>query len=426
MKILLANYRYFVSGGPERYMFNLTDALEAQGHDVIPFSIRYKQNRSTPYDDYFVEPLGNEDQVYFRDQNLNLKTVRNTLSRLFYAKDVEQAVIRLIEDTKPQVAYVLHYLRKLSPALLVGLHKAGLPIVVRLSDYAMVCPQAHCLRDAQPCELCIQGNLLPSIRYQCIQDSLPASALNAVSTWYHRYQRYFDLIDMFVTTNQFMTQMLLKAGISSSRISTIPTFVDHNSFFPAEGKTVKPPYVIYIGRLEEVKGLDVLINAWGDYRAKNPDSSLQLKIVGTGNETYSNQLKKICSNLNLDQIEFLGSLDRDVIAIMLRNAFMSIIPSLWYENLPNSLLESFASGTPVLASNIGSLRESIEEGETGYFFEPGDSAHLAERIDYCYNNSSIVSFMSEKVRHVAKIKYSTENHMSDLLELFSSLKAKMM
>jgi hypothetical protein len=121
MKILLANYRYFVSGGPERYMFNVSDALTTRGHEIIPFSIRYKQNHPTPYSKYFVEPLGEEDQIYFRDNPFILKTLYRTTSRFFYAKDVERAVGTLIQDTKPDIAYVLHCLHELSTSLLVGL-----------------------------------------------------------------------------------------------------------------------------------------------------------------------------------------------------------------------------------------------------------------------------------------------------------------
>ena len=142
MKIFIANYRYFISGGPERYMFNVIDALTEQGNDIIPFSIHYTRNRSTPYAPYFIEPLGSRDEVFFRQQRMSSKSAFKTVSRLFYARDVERAVTKLVNETKPQIAYVLHYLRKLSPSLLVGLKKAGIPIVVRLSDYAMLCPQA--------------------------------------------------------------------------------------------------------------------------------------------------------------------------------------------------------------------------------------------------------------------------------------------
>src|SRR4051794_40783446 len=121
MRVLLINYRYFLSGGPERYMFNVSQELTKHGHEVIPFSVRYSQNDPTPYDRYFVDPIGDEDQVTFRDHGVSAQNVARGLERLFYSREVEQAVIRIVQDTQPDVAYVLCYKRKLSPSVLVAL-----------------------------------------------------------------------------------------------------------------------------------------------------------------------------------------------------------------------------------------------------------------------------------------------------------------
>ena len=67
MRILLVNYRYFISGGPEKYMFNIKTMLENQGHEVIPFSIHSNKNVATEYSKYFVEPIGGRDAIYFEE-----------------------------------------------------------------------------------------------------------------------------------------------------------------------------------------------------------------------------------------------------------------------------------------------------------------------------------------------------------------------
>ncbi len=136
MKILLTSYRYFISGGPERYLFNVQAQLVQQGHMVIPFSVDYAGNQATPLSRYFVRPIGGRDQVYFDQHGKSPAVVLKTLSRLFYSREVEQAALKVVDEQQPDVAYILHYLRKLSPSLLVGLKKRNIPIVVRLSDYA--------------------------------------------------------------------------------------------------------------------------------------------------------------------------------------------------------------------------------------------------------------------------------------------------
>jgi glycosyltransferase involved in cell wall biosynthesis len=421
MRIILANYRYFVSGGPERYMFNVTDALKLRTHEVIPFSVHYKRNQMTSYSDYFVEPLGERDEVYFREQKLTPKTIWRTLERLFYATDVEKAVTHLVQDTHPQIAYILHYLRKLSPSLLVGLKRAGLPIVVRLSDYAMLCPQAHFLRENTPCELCLNGNLLPSIKYRCVQNNLAASTLNGLATWYHRKRHYFDTIDVFVTPTRFMYQKMITAGYPAQRLCYIPTFVNSIKFHPTIEYS-KENYIVYAGRLENVKGVHVLIDALALLKANHFNFDFEVKIAGTGDEQYMLLLKEQIQRYGLEHnIQFLGEVKTENLVSVLNKALLTVVPSLGYENLPNAILESYACGTPVLASNIGSLVECIDDGLTGTLFQAGDARHLAERLVFCLADQNKLREMGRNARDVAETTYSQELHIERLEVLFNGL-----
>lgn len=423
MKILIANYRYFVTGGPERYMFNLTEGLTSRGHEVVPFSIRYSANDPTPYAQYFVEPLGSPDEVTFAEQRLTAGTVWRTMQRLFYASDVERAVRRVVSETQPQVAYVLHYLRKLSPSLLVGLKRAGMPIVVRLSNYSMVCPQGHCLRNEIPCDLCVHGKLLPSVRYRCVQGSLAGSVLNAVATWYHRWRRYFHLIDAFVTTNEFMRRMMLSAGFPERRLHHIPTYVNGSVFKPRPG-FVKDEYIAYAGALRGMKGVHVLLEAVGMLRRRRPDLSVRLKIAGVGDPHYSAQLRRQVEREGLrDAVEFLGRLPAAQLSDLLSGARLSAVPSLWYENLPNAILESYACGTPVLASDLGSLPECVIDGETGYRFPPGDAAGLAGQLEHCLGHPQELLAMAKNARHLAETVYAPDRHLDALEQLFDEVLA---
>jgi glycosyltransferase involved in cell wall biosynthesis len=424
MKILLANYRYFVSGGPERYMFNVSEALTHIGHEIIPCSIHYSRNRTTPYASYFVEPLGTRNEVTYQEQKFSPRTYWRTVKRLFFDPEVEQAVERLARDTKPDIAYVLHYLRKLSPALLTGLKRMGLPVVVRLSDYVMLCPGTHCLRQGEPCELCVEGRLWPSIRYRCVQQSLAASLLNGLATWYHRFQRYFDLIDVFITTNHFMYTMMMKAGFPENRLRFIPTFVNHETFKP-DAECRKGDYLIYLGRLAPEKGISILIEAVALLKKNRPDLPLNLKLVGAGEDAYAAKLKRAVEDQGLQAVvQFVGEVDVRSIPRLLSQALVSVVPSLWYENLPNAILESYACGTAVLASDSGSLTEYVMDGEVGYLFKRGDSASLANRLEYCLDNPEKLKEIGKKAREVAKQRFSIQQHLTELDQLFKKLSKK--
>lgn len=420
MKIIIANYRYFLSGGPERYMFNVQTQLNRLGHETIPFSIDYSFNNFSLYSKYFVDPIGDREQIYFDQHGTSPTTFLKTLSRLFYSHDVEKAVGRLVEATSPDVAYVLHYLRKLSPSLLVGLKKKGLPVVVRLSDYMMLCPQAHFLQNNVPCTLCMPDKLLPSLQHKCVKGSRIASLLNLLATSYHRNKHFFDMVDTFVCTNQFMYDMMVKAGFSEKRLACIPTFTDLDLFQPAESGR-KSNYFVYAGRVTPLKGLHVLLAAMG----KLPKSSLQnthLKIAGTGDPAYLDQCKNAVSTLGLEQyVEFLGEVSTDVLPTLLNKALFSVVPSLWFENLPNSMLESYSCGTPVLASHIGSLIDSVSVGKTGFLFEPGNAADLAEKIEHCLSNPALLASMGKNSRREAETKYSPKCHLDALVRLFTDV-----
>ena len=259
MRICLINYRYFVSSGPERYLFGVKELLEARGHEVIPFSVRYSRNEPTPWADYFVPPIAGEDEVRFRQHSWSVSSVRRALERAFYSPEVHDALARLLRDARPDVAYVLHYMRKLSPAVLVALHEAAVPTVVRFSDFAMVCPQAHMVRDDRICELCVHRGPWPSVPFRCVQGSLGASAVNAVAMEWARRRGYFGLVDAFVAPSRIMVDKMVEGGLPASRLHHLPTFVRARAPRPFAERARR---VCYVGRIERIKGLVTLFDAW--------------------------------------------------------------------------------------------------------------------------------------------------------------------
>jgi glycosyltransferase involved in cell wall biosynthesis len=288
----------------------------------------------------------------------------------------------------------------------------------------MLCPQAHFLRAGSLCELCITGNLISSLKYRCVQGSLATSLLNTLATTYHHRMHYFDLIDVFVTTTRFMYQKMLTAGYPEQKLRYIPTFVNGKVFYSSPRDPEKK-YIVYVGRLDSIKGVHVLIDAFALLRTHCPETAVSLAIAGTGDNEYVARLRDQVGRLGLVQhVQFLGELAVSEVVTLLSRAYLSVVPSLWYENLPNAVLESYASGTPVLASNLGSLPECVDEGVTGYLFNPGDSRHLAEQMRYCLDHPEHVTEMRVNCRALIESTYSEEHHLINLQALFSELISK--
>ena len=407
MKILISNYRYFISGGPEKYMFNITNKLKENGHNVIPFSIHNDKNQPTEYAKYFVEPIGGRDKVYFREYQKDPKTIAQLIGRSFYSFKVKAAIEKEILNEKPDVVFILHFINKLSPSVIDGAKKAKKRVVVRLSDYFMLCPRFDFLADNRICEECLDKSLFNAIKKRCVQNSLPASIIRVLSMYFHSLIRIYNKVDAFVCPSAFLAKKLIQAGFSAEKIYHVPTFIDTGKIQPQ----YNGDYILYYGRLTEEKGVVSLLKA---FRKLPRDFSL--KIVGEYQCDYGIELKNYVEQNNMANVEFLGFKSGNELASIITNAKTVVVPSIWYDNMPNVILESFAHGKPVIASNIGSLPELVEDGVNGYLFEPNNSEELARKIQMM-NNEARVAEMGKKAREIVERQYNPTLHYEKLMRI---------
>jgi glycosyltransferase involved in cell wall biosynthesis len=420
LRLLLINHRHFVASGAERYLFNVESILQCAGHETAVFSIDYERNRPSPWSGYFTSPIGGRDEVYFDQHRRRPSTYVKTFSRLFHSAEVERDLARMIDAFRPDAAYVMLFLRKLSPSILVALRKKGIPVVVRVSDYGFLCGEHHFLRGGRMCTECLGGRLLPGVIHGCVHDSRVVSALDAAATWFHRARGYFDLVDRFVTTNPFLTQMMVEGGFAADRLTCIPTFADEEVFAP--GGRGSADHLLFAGRLDPSKGLETLIDAMAILKRRTARPPL-LRIVGKPQyEGYRESLIARARRAGLDDcIIFQESVEADAVADLLRHAAASIIPSLWFENLPNSYLEGICAGVPVIASNLGSLAAAIRDGEDGLLFRPGDPAALAQCIERLLSDRELDERLRRAGPMKARAEYSAARHLQLLTDLFGEV-----
>ena len=407
-------------GGPERYLFNLKYLLESNNHQIIPFSIKYPLNEKTEYEKYFASPLSEDHSVYFKKQKWTLGGLFKTLERNFYSNEVERNLKRLIEDTKPDFAIVLLYLRKLSPAVLVALNESKIPFLVRLSDYGMICPSHNLFKGNSICELCLDGNISNSVKYKCVHNSYGASIVNYFATKYHQSKNYFNLINHFVSPSKFLIKKMVDSGWPAEKFSHLPTF----AFIPENKYKEKiTNQILYSGRLEYIKGVHHLLEAV-KILSENHKLKVNLKLAGNGDDHYIYELKQFAIKNNLSEIEFLGDLKKDMLTKYYQESAISVIPSLCYDNMPNSALESLACGTPLIVPNHGCFPEIIATRETGLLFEPANSIDLAEKIKMLLENSESRNQMSSKSISQIKENFSAENHYAKLMRIINKVKSE--
>jgi len=409
-KILLVNYRYFISGGPEKYMFNIKRLFEQKGHKVIPFSTRNVQNIDTEYKKYFVKPIGGENVVYFNEYKKNPSTVLKLLSRSFYSPEVRKAMEYEIAMENPDTVYILHHVNKLSPSVIRAAKNSGKKVVVRLSDFFLMCPRFDFLREGNVCEDCLRGSLINAVRHNCVQNSKMASLIRIASMQYHRLIKIYDEVDCFVAPSAFLKSKLIEFGFDPKKVIHIPTFVDTAAITP---NYTHDNYILYLGRLNKEKGVEYAVRAMGHVR----DKTLNLKVVGEASDGETNHLKKIISDEKISNVEFLGFKSGNELERLISNAKFIVVPSIWYDNMPNVLLEAFAYGKPAIVSNFGSLPEVVDDGKNGLLFEPKNVLDLADKIDQLSSDSERIIQFGKNARRKAEEQFNSELHYNRLKEV---------
>lgn len=172
-------------------------------------------------------------------------------------------------------------------------------------------------------------------------------------------------------------------------------------------------FALYIGRIDPDKGLITLLDAF-------IDTEYNLKIIGFSSSGYYESLLEYI-NGKKHNIEFLGKMDFNEMQKYLSTCLFTIIPSEWYDNLPNTILESYAFSKCVVATNIGSLTENVLDKQTGLLFEYKDSEMLRDKISYLFRNPNIAIKYGNNARVMIDTKFDMYKHTNELIKYLRKL-----
>lgn len=418
MKIIIVNYRYFISGGPERYLFNIKDLLEKNGHVVIPFSVKNSHNQPSEYENYFLSPIGEGKEVYFNEYNKSdVKTMLKTFSRMFYSFEAKRKLSDLIKATKPDLVYVLHYQNKISASIFAAALKNKVPVIHRISDFGQICANGifYRARKKDICERCLHGSKINAVVNKCVHDSYILSAIKSSSLQLQKVLGLTKKINAFVVPSKFTISKLQQYGFAAEKLVHIPTFFNFQTLKGKQDISYEP-FALFVGRVEEEKGLMTLLKAF-------ENTNYALKIIGNSSSGYDKVLKKYLENRN-HNIEFLGLKTFDEIQAYLRTCAFTVMPAEIYDNFPNTVLESYAFRKSVLATNVGSLREIVIDNETGVLFPIKDTVALKAKIQYLFDNKSKCIELGENAFNKLNEDFSAEKHYQKLINLFNKTVGK--
>ncbi len=415
MKIIIVNFRYFISGGPERYLFNITKLLESKGHQVVPFSVKHKLNVHTKYDHYFLDSLGSGDEVYSKDFKKNrIRLFFKVLMRFFYSIEAKNKFSHLIKTEKPDVIYVLHYKGMISPSIFDTAQKYNIPIIQRISDFSSICANNVLFNYKlnQICEKCINGSKLNGIFGKCSNGSLVNSIIKVFALYVEDMMRLSKKIDAYVVPSEFTITKLASAGVQKNKMNFIPTFFSGIENYKSNDIT-NENFILYFGRVDADKGIEFLIESFKNL-------NLQLIVIGESisSEYYERMKHLIVGNEN---ISLIGKKTFAEIAEYLKKCSFVVVPSLWYDNFPNVVLEAYYFQKPVIASRIGSLQYMVEDNVTGLLFERNNKQDFINKVNFLYENPSEITRMGKNALTKLQDKYNPETHYNNLIELFSRM-----
>lgn len=371
MKILMVNKFLYPNGGSETYMFTLGEQLTKMGHEVQYFGMEHEGR-----------VVGNHVNAYTSDMNFHggSKLAKLTYPlKTIYSGEARKKLRLVLEDFQPDVVHLNNFNYQLTPSVILEVEAwrkqtgCSCRMIYTAHDYQLVCPNHMLYRpeEGRTCEACIGGHYESCMKHRCIHGSRARSALGMLEAKYWNGRNTYALIDRIICCSAFMKEKLDTNLIFRDKTVALHNFVADDLPQARE----KRPYVLYFGRFAAEKGMDMLLAACRELT--------EVQFVFAGSGPMEGELA------GAPNVKYVGFQQGDALKKLIAEARFTVYPSVWYENCPLSVMESIASGTPVIGARIGGIPELIEDGKTGLLFESGNVQELTKQIRRLWDDAAL-------------------------------------
>ena len=413
MRVLNIVHQYppeFV-GGTELYTQAVAGSLVARGHTA---SIFCPSGLSRSPTHPIVSADENGVQVY--RVPLGPRGANGVFFDTFSQRTLSAAFATVLQQERPQIIHIQH-LMGLPAGLIDQIEQAGIPFVVTLHDYWYVCANAQLLTNTRQ-ENCAG----PRWWINCGQCAVAraghpgwlvlAPTVAPLMAYRHGLlRRALTRAAWLIAPTEFVRETYRQLGTPAERIRVIPHGIEVPAALPApQPRSTDALRVSYIGGLAWQKGVHVVIEAVNGLPAR----AAQLSIYGdaTAFPEYAAKLQQLAHH---PQIHFGGRLARTELWQVLRETDVVVVPSLWYETASLIIQEAFAAGVPVIASNLGAMRERVHDGLDGLLVTPGDPVSWRAALQRCIDEPGLLRRLCQGIRPVR----SLDEHLADLEALYA-------
>jgi glycosyltransferase involved in cell wall biosynthesis len=386
MKIVLVHNYYQQPGGEDAVFAAEAQLLESHGDQVIRYT-------------------AHNDQVAAHSMvALASATVWN--------RRVYREIRQLLRRERPDMVHVHNTLPLISPAVYYAARAERVPVVQTLHNYRLLCPNALLFRDGRICEDCVGKRVpYPAVVHACYRGSRAASAAVAAMLAAHRaLGTWTEQVNLFIALTEFAKRKHVDGGLRAEMISVKPNFVDPD---PGVGSG-DGGYALFLGRLSPEKGINTLLAAWRELGSVMP-----LKVVGDGPLACDVSAAAAAS----DRIEWLGHRTPEEITPLLARARFLVCPSECYETFGRVVIEAFAAGLPVIATDVGSVGSLVKHGSTGLHFRSGDAMALASTVAWACAHPGEMQAMRRQSRGEYEARYTADRNYTMLMDAYQSATA---
>jgi glycosyltransferase involved in cell wall biosynthesis len=388
MRILLVHNRYrsAAPSGENRVVDQEGEALEALGHEVMRFG------RSS-------DEIG----------QWSVAKKASLPARTIWSRETGRDLKAVLREHRPEVVHVHNTFPLLSVAVLYACRDARVPVVATIHNYRLACANGTFFRHGAVCHDCAQGLPVPAVLHGCYRGSRVATAPVALATGLHR-QAWRSLVSAYIFISASQRDLLRDVDLPAGRV-----FVKHN-LIPRRGRpqAARRPTVVYAGRLDEAKGVRLLMAGWDRYRGQSGEPGLNLVIAGGG--PLRDEVAAWASTRPSVELEGIVSSVR--CSELISQARAVLLPSAWEETFGLVAVEAMAAGAPPIAAGHGSFTELITSGVDGVLFSPGDPAALALAIADVERNPERYEAYGDQARKTYEQRFDPQRSVEELLEIY--------
>ena len=380
-KVLLVHNHYQIPGGEDTVVANERKLLEEHGHEVLLYTRHNAELNSMNLWRKMLLPFC---------AIFNIRTYRE--------------VKKIIRRESVDIVHVHNTLTLISPSVYYAAAHCKVPVVQTIHNFRMLCPGATFYRDGHICEDCLNKGLGCAIRHGCYRGSKVQTLACVLNAWIHRTMGIYRRLH-YICLTEFNKQKLLQLKqLREDQISIKPNFVGEAQYFQKQ----RTNRIIFVGRLEKLKGVDLLLEAWKLLGKDAPE----LLLCGTG------PLEHWCREYNLN-VTMKGFVPNTEVRRWIGTSRALILPTQCYEGLPMTIVEAFSQGTPVITGDIGNGGAVVEDGKTGVKFRYHSAQALAEAVKR-FETLDGNALQENTLREYEK-RYSPEGNYRILLALYDAV-----